>query len=168
MPRYLIEGCNFILSVEWFRNSSSDGRHPTTSSHPLRVPVLISRADIESVYYVAGDRSGDRSLGKVAGYFCSRWTWEWFWDESSERERGGRRWKKRRTGHLDVSPRASLLDARACGRADHTYTRAELSLSFSLLWVPTRRSRCNTRVVPCMHVHAVCNARNRYFPIEIR
>lgn len=30
------------------------------------------------------------------------------------------------------------------------------------------RSRCNTRVVPCMHVHAVCNARNRYSPIEIR
>lgn len=29
------------------------------------------------------------------------------------------------------------------------------------------RSR-NTRVAPCMHVHAVCNARNRYSPIEIR
>lgn len=134
MPRFLIEGCNFILSVEWFRNSSPDGRHPTTSSRPLRVPVLISRADIESVYYVAGDRSEDRSLGKVAGYFCSHWTWEWFWDESSGRERGGRRWKKRRTGHLDVSLRASLLDARTQRSRIHAYR----TLSLSLSWVPTR------------------------------
>lgn len=103
--RSLIGGCNFIRSVEWFRNSSSDGRHPTRSPRPLRVPVLISRADIESVYYIVGDRSGDRSLGKVAGHFCSRWTWEWFWDG-----RGERAWAKmerRRTrGHLDASPRS--------------------------------------------------------------
>lgn len=73
MSHLLIGGCNFILSVEWFRNSSSDGHSP--SSRPLRIIVLISRTDIEPVYYVTGDRSRDRSLGKVAGHFY-RWTWE--------------------------------------------------------------------------------------------
>lgn len=72
MSRLLIGGCNFILSVEWFRNY--DGHSP--SSRPLRIIVLISRTDIEPVYYVTGDRSRDRSLGKVAGHFYSRWTWE--------------------------------------------------------------------------------------------
>lgn len=122
MSHLLIVGCNFILSVEWFRNSSSDGRHPTTSPRPLRVPVLISRTDIESVYYVAGDRSGDRSLGKVAGHFCSRWTWEWFWDGSGERGVG--KDGTRRTGHLDASSRASLV---MCEHAD-TYMHTHSSI----------------------------------------
>lgn len=125
--RFLIGGCNFILSVEWFRNSSSDGRHPTRSPRPLRVPVLISRADIESVYYVVGDRSGDRSLGKVAGHFCSRWTWEWFWDGRGERawakmEREGTR------GHLWIPPRESQSSWCASARngRTHRYKRAHI------------------------------------------
>lgn len=129
MPRFFIKGCNFILSVEWFRNSSSDGRHPTTSSRPLRVPVLISRADIESVYYVAGDRSEDRSLGKVAGYFCSRWTWEWFWDESSGREKGWTKMKEEKNGapgRLPESQSSWCASVRAHRSHIHAYT--ELSL----------------------------------------
>lgn len=151
--RYRVSLSRVAISSFWssgFEIPALDGRHPTTSSRLLRVPVLISRADIESVYYVAGDRSGDRSLGKVAGYFCSRWTWEWFWDKSSGKgegeERIGRRWKKRETGHLDASPRASLLDARACGRADHTYTRVQSSR----LWVPTRALTMQHTCRPCM------------------
>lgn len=61
----------------------------------------------------------------------------------------------RRTGHLDAFS-SQLSDVRARGYI-HAY-------AFEYL----RGRSCNTCVAPCMHVHAVCNARNRYSPIEIR
>jgi len=62
----------------------------------------------------------------------------------------------RRTGGTWTPSRASLADMRARGYI-HTHIRVYL-----------RGRSCNTRVAPCMHVRAVCNARNRYSPIEIR
>lgn len=163
MPRFLIEGCNFILSVEWFRNSSSDGRHPTTSSRPLRVPVLISsRCTMSPVIgqrialsekwpgiFVVAERGNDFETRAAGGKGV---------DEDERREERG-------TWTSAWEPVSWCASARARRSRIHAYSSLLWALSCECL---RGRSRCNTRVVPCMHVHAVCNARNRYSPIEIR
>lgn len=86
--------------------------------------------------------------------------------ETRERQGGDERNEK--NGAPGGLPELVILMRERAG--DHTHAQIHTPHTRERTYASNYEStsRCNTRVAACMRVHAVCNARNRYSPIEIR